>query len=364
MYSKKNINKERLSKIGNIFNDSNNNSRQNQLNNMDNSQNLLFNIPKNSSGILGQLIPINFKEAIPINIKNPFFSPKFNIGKSLTINENINNKNRPCLKHKNGRLLGKNNTIEIPNNIRPKNDSLERSLSFSVHSKKRGMNINERMQRILGSVTNAFKDKTNYDEKHYISFYLNDNESNKKYKLKNNKITTTKYNFLTFLPKGLIIQFSRLSNVFFLATAIIQSIPIISPLNSSSAIIPLIFVIGVSLIREAIEDFSRRVYDNISNNQKVKVLRNGNFQESTNKTLRSGEIIYISENRMIPADMMILDTGLKDGTCYVETSSLDGEKNLKLKIANKKTYGIFNRYIRSEERRVGKECRSRWSPYH
>ena len=24
----------------------------------------------------------------------------------------------------------------------------------------------------------------------------------------------------------------------------------------------------------------------------------------------------------------------------------------------------FDSYIRSEERRVGKECRSRWSPYH
>ena len=24
----------------------------------------------------------------------------------------------------------------------------------------------------------------------------------------------------------------------------------------------------------------------------------------------------------------------------------------------------FNKYERSEERRVGKECRSRWSPYH
>ena len=26
--------------------------------------------------------------------------------------------------------------------------------------------------------------------------------------------------------------------------------------------------------------------------------------------------------------------------------------------------GIVNGLIRSEERRVGKECRSRWSPYH
>ena len=29
------------------------------------------------------------------------------------------------------------------------------------------------------------------------------------------------------------------------------------------------------------------------------------------------------------------------------------------------TYGVpFDTVIRSEERRVGKECRSRWSPYH
>ena len=27
-------------------------------------------------------------------------------------------------------------------------------------------------------------------------------------------------------------------------------------------------------------------------------------------------------------------------------------------------YHIYTLYIRSEERRVGKECRSRWSPYH
>ena len=28
-----------------------------------------------------------------------------------------------------------------------------------------------------------------------------------------------------------------------------------------------------------------------------------------------------------------------------------------------RSYDIFSR-LRSEERRVGKECRSRWSPYH
>ena len=30
----------------------------------------------------------------------------------------------------------------------------------------------------------------------------------------------------------------------------------------------------------------------------------------------------------------------------------------------KKALKLFDKIVRSEERRVGKECRSRWSPYH
>ena len=33
-------------------------------------------------------------------------------------------------------------------------------------------------------------------------------------------------------------------------------------------------------------------------------------------------------------------------------------------LANQYTFILFCLYYRSEERRVGKECRSRWSPYH
>ena len=82
-------------------------------------------------------------------------------------------------------------------------------------------------------------------------FYINNPELNKKkFKHISNLISTTKYNFITFIPKSLIIQFYRLSNVYFLATAIIQSIPIISPLTSLTAIFPLIFVLFVSMLRE------------------------------------------------------------------------------------------------------------------
>jgi len=176
----------------------------------------------------------------------------------------------------------------------------------------------------------------------FIEFYINNNRKNKIYNFKDNTITTTKYNLFTFIPKGLLYQFSRMSNVYFLFTAIIQSIPIISPLTSLTAIIPLIFVLGVSMIREAIEDLSRGKYDDLNNKEEVIVFRNNKFIKSVSKTLKHGEIVLVYENHNIPADMILIDTGYGEGTCYVETSSLDGEKNLKLKVANKYTQGFIS----------------------
>ena len=175
-----------------------------------------------------------------------------------------------------------------------------------------------------------------------LEFFINNNKKNEEFKLKNNYISTTKYNIITFLPKGLLYQFSRLANVYFLFITIIQSIPLISPLNSLTAIVPLIFVLGISMIRELIEDLSRLKYDRLNNDEEVVVLRDGQFIKSKSKHLKHGEIILIYENDPIPADMVILDSGLGDGQCYVETSSLDGEKALKLKIAHQKIAGLIS----------------------
>ena len=191
-------------------------------------------------------------------------------------------------------------------------------------------------------------------EDQYFEFYINDNERNAEYKLKNNSISTTKYNFITFLPKGLLYQFSRLSNVYFLFTAIIQSIPVISPLTSLTAIVPLIFVLGISMIREAIEDFSRHNYDNLNNEEEVIVLRGNRFIKAKSESLRHGEIILLYENKSIPADMILIDSEFSEGTCYVETSSLDGEKTLKLKVANKYTQGFISNDIENNNKGLKK----------
>ena len=204
-----------------------------------------------------------------------------------------------------------------------------------------------KMEKLLDK-NNLKLESTNIGKKEeFMEFYINDNDKNKNKFFHNNYISTTKYNLFTFIPKGLLFQFSRLSNVYFLFTAIIQSIPIISPLTAVTAIVPLIFVLGVSLIREAIEDLVRNSYDKVNNQEEIIVLRKNKFVKSTSQTLRLGEIILIYENKIIPADMILIDSGFGEGTCYVETSSLDGEKTLKLRVSNKHTNGFISSDIKS-----------------
>ena len=76
-----------------------------------------------------------------------------------------------------------------------------------------------------------------------------------------NTIKTAKYNFLTFLPLAIIYQFNNYFNIFFLITAVILSIKEISPMDPGVAIAPFIFVIGVSVIREGVEDWVRKKYN-------------------------------------------------------------------------------------------------------
>ena len=218
----------------------------------------------------------------------------------------------------------------------------ERKLKLIYNEKNRRINSIE-MEMLLKNQSKLYKKETKKEK--FIEFYINDNNKNSIYNFSDNTITTTKYNLFTFIPKGLLYQFLSWSNIYFLFTAIIQSIKIISPITSITAIIPLIFVLGLGLIREAIEDLGRNNYDNLNNKEEVIVFRNNKFVKSISKTLRLGEVIIIYENHTIPADIILIDSKFKDGRCYVETSSLDGEKNLKLKVANKYTQGFISRDI-------------------
>ena len=42
-----------------------------------------------------------------------------------------------------------------------------------------------------------------------------------------------------------------------------------------------------------------------------------------------GDIIHLSCDEMIPADILVLKSSDENGLCYIDTQNLDGEANLK-----------------------------------
>ncbi|KAF5751967.1 hypothetical protein HS088_TW02G00986 [Tripterygium wilfordii] len=148
-----------------------------------------------------------------------------------------------------------------------------------------------------------------------------------------NYVSSTKYTVATFLPKSLFEQFRRVANFYFLVIGILSFTPL-APYSAVSAIIPLIIVIGATMVKEGIEDWQRKLQDIEVNNRKVKVRqRNGAFTDTEWKNLRVGDIVKVEKDEFFPADLLLLSSSYEDAICYVETMNLDGETNLKLKQA-------------------------------
>ena len=77
------------------------------------------------------------------------------------------------------------------------------------------------------------------------------------------------------MPLSLIYQFKREANIYFLIQAILNSIPTVSAMNPITAYIPIVFVLGVSILREGLEDYERYKSDKITNNQPVRIVKDG-----------------------------------------------------------------------------------------
>jgi len=153
-----------------------------------------------------------------------------------------------------------------------------------------------------------------------------------------NKVVTTKYNCVTFLPKNLFEQFSKMANLYFLFMTLLQLVPGLQDFyGAATTLMPLMFVVGVSMIKDAFEDNKRRKQDNEENKQVVQCAPRGSraFLYTKSLDVQVGCIVRVSENQFFPCDMLLLSTSLPKGIAYVETKNLDGETNLKHKQADK-----------------------------
>ena len=112
--------------------------------------------------------------------------------------------------------------------------------------------------------------------------------------------------------------------------------PAITNTDSQPTIyLPLFAIIIISMIKDFFEDLKRHRADNEENNKNVEKLAQGKFEEIAWKDVRCGDILKVKQGEYFAADMTILQTSEPKGVCYIETKNLDGETNLKNKMAHK-----------------------------
>lgn len=180
--------------------------------------------------------------------------------------------------------------------------------------------------------------------------------------VKENKIVTSKYTLASFLPLNLYRQFSKYSNVFFFVTLMLLLIPAVSPFPPYAYLTAFLIVIGISIFKDGIEDIIRHKQDRHANERiihKIMEKKNNiteeyseldicnadgtNFMATSSyvEDLRVGNVIILRENEEVPSDIVLLNAKVFDGKylkcrgfCFIQTSSLDGEANLKKKQSN------------------------------
>lgn len=183
------------------------------------------------------------------------------------------------------------------------------------------------------------------DKAHRIIF-INESGSFKRVK---NKISTTKYSIFSFIPRFLFEQFRKYANVYFLCITLLQQIPDVSPTGRFTTLVPLCIILSLSAVREIIEDLKRKRSDDATNSKKVPAMtHDGTWKICRWADLRVGDVVQVSNNEYFPADLIILSSSEPTGMCYIETSNLDGETNLKVRQALDATLDLVQHQQMSE----------------
>lgn len=151
------------------------------------------------------------------------------------------------------------------------------------------------------------------------------------YNYASNALSNAKYSPVTFIPIILFEQFRFFFNLYFLLVALSQAIPALRIGYLSSYVVPLAFVLTVTMAKEAWDDILRRRRDSEANSEQYEVVDHTRLVQSRN--LRVGDLVRIHKNQRVPADMVLLRSSEASGEVFIRTDQLDGETDWKLRIA-------------------------------
>ena len=125
-----------------------------------------------------------------------------------------------------------------------------------------------------------------------------------------------------------------MANLYFLVIMFMQMIDKIS-ISAGKPVMamPLLFVVALSMIKDAYEDYKRHKADKGENLARTEVYDKEmcKFVQREWRHIGVGDLVRVRENCFFPADMIVINSSEPEGALYVETKNLDGESNLKLK---------------------------------
>ncbi|ORZ07642.1 hypothetical protein BCR42DRAFT_336388 [Absidia repens] len=178
--------------------------------------------------------------------------------------------------------------------------------------------------------------------------HVNNSVLNQQSQFLHNRVSTAKYNIVSFLPKFLYVEFSKSANLFFLFISGIQQIPNISPTSRWTTLVPLVIVLLITAVKEILEDYGVHRSDSELNGRKCKIYNGDQFVENKWKDVKVGDICRVESGDFFPADLILISSSEPEGLCYIETSNLDGEVNLKIKQALPETAPFISPKLLSE----------------
>eukprot|EP00043_Microstomoeca_roanoka_P007675 m.74086 g.74086 ORF g.74086 m.74086 type:complete len:1280 (-) comp13926_c0_seq1:27-3866(-) len=147
-----------------------------------------------------------------------------------------------------------------------------------------------------------------------------------------NRVITSKYTLLSFFPINLFEQFRRAANFYFLTMMLVAFIPDVAVIDPITSVLPLVFVIGVTAIKQAYEDYQRHRADAEINLQATRILdMSGDHHEIHYQDVRVGDIVKVLDGEEFPCDLVLLASSLPSHDCFITTANLDGEATLKIR---------------------------------
>ncbi|KAK9810005.1 hypothetical protein WJX72_003251 [[Myrmecia] bisecta] len=147
-----------------------------------------------------------------------------------------------------------------------------------------------------------------------------------------NDIKTAKYNVATFVPRFLFEMFSRAAYLYFLAQACLAWWSVVSPFGGFGSTAALVFVLVVAAIKAIWEDVKRHQEDRRTNSSLAHVVQpDGSEQDVPWRDIKVGQILKVKDGELFPADLLCLYSALPDKVCFIKTTNLDGESNLKIR---------------------------------